>query len=167
MRSSASSTDGSDRNTISIRYPLAFHLFIIRTYVRPLNVLSNAKSFRAFTNRLSSVSTSRPPRLAASSGRSGESPDAIRSAFTKWITPASRGRNSRANVVFPAPFGPAMTTHRGVDLEPALGDPRAPSVHRTVATLPRSALPPHEKPSARRPDPASPDPCVAEDTAHT
>src|SRR4051812_4940052 len=29
------------------------------------------------------------------------------------MMPASLGRNSRANVVFPAPFGPAMTMQRG------------------------------------------------------
>ena len=40
-------------------------------------------------------------------------PTAIRSALTKWITLASLGRNSRANVVLPAPFGPAMTMQNG------------------------------------------------------
>ena len=50
---------------------------------------------------------------AASSGLKGERPPAIRSALTKWITLASLGRNSRANVVLPAPFGPAMTMQNG------------------------------------------------------
>src|SRR5258708_33072364 len=40
----------------------------------------------------------------------GERPAAMRSAFTKRGNPASAGRNSRANVVLPAPFGPAMMT---------------------------------------------------------
>jgi len=47
-------------------------------------------------------------------GLNGERPAAIRSAFTKLITPASFGRYSRANVVLPAPFGPAITMQRGV-----------------------------------------------------
>ena len=44
----------------------------------------------------------------------GESPPAMRSAFTKCRTPAPVGRYSRAKVVLPAPFGPAMTMQRGV-----------------------------------------------------
>src|SRR5258708_38531601 len=48
--------------------------------------------------------------MAAASGSKGEGPAAMRSAFTKTGSPASNGRNSRANVVFPAPFGPAMMT---------------------------------------------------------
>ena len=40
-------------------------------------------------------------------GANGEIPAAMRSALTKCITSASRRRNSRANVVLPAPFGPA------------------------------------------------------------
>jgi hypothetical protein len=32
---------------------------------------------------------------------------------TKWITLASLGRNSRANVVLPAPLGPAITMQNG------------------------------------------------------
>lgn len=58
--------------------------------------------------------------MAASSGLSGDRPLAIKSAFTKWITPASSGRYRRAKVVFPAPFGPAMTTHRGFRLRVAI-----------------------------------------------
>ena len=37
----------------------------------------------------------------------------MRSAFTKWKTLASSGKYRRAKVVFPAPFGPAITMHRG------------------------------------------------------
>jgi hypothetical protein len=46
-----------------------------------------------------------PARNAALSGSTGESPAAIRSALTKSRQSASIGRNSRANVVFPAPSG--------------------------------------------------------------
>jgi len=38
----------------------------------------------------------------------GAIPLAIRSAFMKFRQPASAGRKFSANVVFPAPFGPAM-----------------------------------------------------------
>ncbi len=48
-------------------------------------------------------------------GRKGDSPLAINSGLTKWITPASLVKNSRAKVVFPAPFGPAMMMQRGAD----------------------------------------------------
>jgi hypothetical protein len=54
-----------------------------------------------------SASIIRPARKAAGSGSNGEKPAAIRSAFTKTGSPASAGRNSRAKVVLPAPFGPA------------------------------------------------------------
>ena len=46
------------------------------------------------------------------SGAKGDNPAAIKSAFTKFGQSASLGRNSRAKVVFPAPFGPAMITMR-------------------------------------------------------
>src|SRR5438046_3256549 len=46
--------------------------------------------------------------MAARSGSNGERPAAMRSTFMKSGQSASRGRNSSANVVFPAPFGPAM-----------------------------------------------------------
>ena len=71
------------------------------------------KSARAFASRSSSLRYQRPAAIAALSGRKGDKPPAIRSALTKWSTPASLGRYSRANVVLPAPFGPAMTTQRG------------------------------------------------------
>ena len=43
----------------------------------------------------------------------GDRPAAIRSALTNNGHSASRGRNSRAKVVFPAPFGPAMMKQTG------------------------------------------------------
>ncbi len=49
-----------------------------------------------------------PARNAAVSGEKGDSPCVIRSAFTKFGQSAYFGRNSRANVVLPAPFGAAM-----------------------------------------------------------
>jgi hypothetical protein len=58
-------------------------------------------------------STSRPALTAASLGSSGDRPPAMRSAFTKWTTPASAGKYRRAKVVFPAPLGPAITMQRG------------------------------------------------------
>src|SRR5260221_4027633 len=52
----------------------------------------------------------RPARIAEASGANGERPLAIRSALTKTGQSASLGKNSRANVVLPAPFGPARIT---------------------------------------------------------
>lgn len=57
-------------------------------------------------------SINRPALKAASSGAKGDRPAAIRSAFTKLGNSASIGKNSRAKVVLPAPFGPAMMTMR-------------------------------------------------------
>jgi hypothetical protein len=39
-------------------------------------------------------------------------PAAIRSALMNDVMPSSNGRYSRANVVLPAPFGPAMMMTR-------------------------------------------------------
>jgi hypothetical protein len=50
--------------------------------------------------------------IAANSGAKGDNPAAIKSALTKNGQPASLGKNSRAKVVLPAPFGPAMITMR-------------------------------------------------------
>lgn len=80
---------------------------------RPLKVLSNTKLSPALASRSSSAKTIRPAAAAANDGFSGDRPPAIKSAFTKRTIPASFGRNSRANVVFPAPFGPAMTRQTG------------------------------------------------------
>jgi hypothetical protein len=51
--------------------------------------------------------------MAASAGRNGEIPPAVRSALTKSMSLAIPGKWSRANVVFPAPLGPAMMMQRG------------------------------------------------------
>ena len=48
-----------------------------------------------------------PDSNATRSGLNGDSPAAIKSAFTKLIHFPSFGRNDFANVVLPAPFGPA------------------------------------------------------------
>ena len=49
-----------------------------------------------------------PARTATKSIRRGLRPAAMRSALTKMGQSASLGRNCAANVVFPAPFGPAI-----------------------------------------------------------
>lgn len=50
----------------------------------------------------------RPAAIATVSGAKGEMPWAIKSALMNDGQLASSGRNSLANVVFPAPLGPAM-----------------------------------------------------------
>ena len=55
-----------------------------------------------------SASSARHERPQPRAG--GEMPAAIRSALTNTGQSPSLGRNSRANVVLPAPLGPAMTT---------------------------------------------------------
>ena len=45
---------------------------------------------------------------AADSGLNGAKPAAIKSAFINLSVWASEGKKSRANVVLPAPLGPAM-----------------------------------------------------------
>jgi hypothetical protein len=54
--------------------------------------------------------------MAAFSGAKGDSPAAIRSALTNTGQAASLGRNSRAKVDLPAPFGPAITMTRFASL---------------------------------------------------
>ncbi len=73
-----------------------------------LNVVSNAKLAPLATFAWICSSMIRPACTAALSGSNGESPRAIKSAFTNSKTPASCGKNVDANVVLPAPFGPAM-----------------------------------------------------------
>ena len=80
---------------------------------RARSVCSRRRSSRALARRSSSLKKRRPAANLASSGLKGERPPAIRSAFMKWITLASLGRNSRANVVLPAAFGPAIMMHDG------------------------------------------------------
>lgn len=62
IRWSASWTEGSQGNAMSIRYPPALHRFSSLRYVHPLKVLSNAKSSRALVSLSSSDSTSLPAR---------------------------------------------------------------------------------------------------------
>lgn len=57
-------------------------------------------------------SINRPAVTAASSGANGERPAAMRSAITKSGQAASWGNYSRANVVLPPPFAPAMIRTR-------------------------------------------------------
>lgn len=93
--------------------PRAFAARISATCVLPLSVLSMAKLvFAAISDRASS-SSNRPARNALSVGSSGESPRAISSAFKNRIKP-SRGSNSRASVVFPAPLQPPRMQRTGV-----------------------------------------------------
>jgi hypothetical protein len=82
----------------------------------PLKVVSKAISFRSSQSRSNSLSRIRAAATCAAAGAKGERPAAIKSAFTNCSTPASFGRNSFAKVVFPAPFGPAITMQRGLRL---------------------------------------------------
>lgn len=68
----------------------------------------NPKSASCFISSSISVSISLPARNATLSGEKGDKPAAIMSALMKFRQSAYFGRNSRANVVFPAPFGPAI-----------------------------------------------------------
>src|SRR5688572_9612741 len=77
--------------------------------------LSLRQAVISFKNR-------RPASVRASSGLNGAKPLAIKSALTKWTTSARDSRNSSANVVFPAPFGPAITMQRGFAREFSLID---------------------------------------------
>jgi|GEM_PF-5750975 len=113
MRRIATTGDESRKKIISRRYPASRQQRRRESSVLPLRVVSNAKSSRAVASLSISATNTLPAATAASEGRRGESPAAIRSAFTKCMTPASIGRNSRANVVLPEPLGPAITIHRG------------------------------------------------------
>lgn len=68
---------------------------------------------RTDASRKYTTSMRLPAASAANSGFSGDKPAAIKSAFTKGTMLASRSGNSRAKVVLPPPFGPAMITQRG------------------------------------------------------
>ena len=113
MRRIATTGDESRKKIISRRYPVSRQQRRRESNVLPLKVVSNAKSSRAVASLSISATNTLPAATAASEGLRGESPAAIRSAFTKCMTPASIGRNSRANVVLPEPLGPAITIHRG------------------------------------------------------
>lgn len=82
-------------------------------YARPDRVVSKAKLRPWATCSSISASMIRPALIAATSGAKGEGPAAIRSALTNTGHRAYIGRNSRANVVLPAPLGPAMMMARG------------------------------------------------------
>ena len=56
----------------------------------------------------------RPAAIAKDEGLKGASPSAIRSALTNTGQSASKGKNSRAKVVLPAPFGPAIISTLGL-----------------------------------------------------
>jgi hypothetical protein len=61
-------------------------------------------------------------RLAAiscPSGAKGDNPAAIKSALIKLIQCATVGRYSKAKVVLPAPFGPAIIQQMGITTIPA------------------------------------------------
>ena len=88
-------------------YPAAFAVRSIGAYVRPLNVLSKAKLVRAATRTRHLVSSNRAAGTAIASGRNGDSPAASESALRNCSMPTA-GKNSRAKVVLPAPFGPPM-----------------------------------------------------------
>ena len=75
----------------------------------PLHVVSKAKLSPLRTCSPICCSVSLPARATARPGRKRLSPAAMRSALTKIGQFASFGRNSTANVVLPARFGPAMT----------------------------------------------------------
>ncbi len=74
----------------------------------PESVVSNAKLCPASTHSSISSSISRPALKEAVSGLNGAKPAAIKSALMKRSVWASAGKKSRANVVLPAPLGPAM-----------------------------------------------------------
>ena len=71
-------------------------------------MVSNAKLCPASTHSSISSSIRRPALKEAVSGLNGAKPAAIKSAFINLSVWASAGKNSRANVVLPAPLGPAM-----------------------------------------------------------
>jgi hypothetical protein len=74
----------------------------------PDSVVSKAKLCPASTHSSISSSIKRPSLKAADSGLNGAKPAAIKSALIKRSVWASAGKKSRANVVLPAPLGPAM-----------------------------------------------------------
>ena len=74
----------------------------------PDSVVSKAKLCPASTHSSISSSIKRPALKAADSGLNGAKPAAIKSALMNRSVFASTGKKSRANVVLPAPLGPAM-----------------------------------------------------------
>ncbi len=92
------------------KYPFFLHWGIRRAYRSPLNVVANAKLSRRRTSVAISWTIKRSALNAAIAGSKGESPSAIRSTLINLGQSASFGRNSRAKVVLPAPFGPSRIT---------------------------------------------------------
>lgn len=135
----ANSVDSNRKKTISTLYPARFIRRSRSTYVRPLKVDSKANDPWVLISRSSSDKSNRPAALAASSGCKGESPLAIRSALTKCLIPWASVRNWRANVVFPAPFGPAMMRHRGFGFFTLTRSPSSPLSPGASPSLRRSA----------------------------
>lgn len=74
----------------------------------PESVVSMARLLPAFTFNSISFSMSLAALTAAVSGEKGANPAAIRSALIKIGQLASLGKYSRAKVVFPVPFRPAI-----------------------------------------------------------
>ena len=109
-RSSAAWGDGSHRYTSVSRQPSALHLRNMGRWVRPAQVVSNAKLTRFLMSSLILCSISRPAPNAACSGLNGDSPRAISSAFTNSRISRPCGTSNCAAVVFPAPLGPLMMT---------------------------------------------------------
>jgi hypothetical protein len=107
-RSSASSAFRNQRKKKCTAYPWLRRLRINFRWCRPESVVSNAKSSPRSIARSISMRNSLPARKAAASGEKGETPAAMRSALMKFLQSAKCGRNSRAKVVLPTPFGPAM-----------------------------------------------------------
>ena len=71
-------------------------------------MVSNAKLVPAATHSSISSSIKRPALRDADYGLKGANPAAIKFVLMKRRVCASAGKKSRANVVLPAPFGPAM-----------------------------------------------------------
>ncbi len=74
------------------------------SYAAMLRAARSAEEIAIKTNS----SIKRPALKEAVSGLNGAKPAAIKSAFMNRSVFASAGKKSRANVVLPAPLGPAM-----------------------------------------------------------
>ena len=74
----------------------------------PESVVSKAKLCPASIHSSIASNIRRPALKDADSGLNGAKPAAIKSALMNLSVWASAGKNSRANVVLPAPLGPAM-----------------------------------------------------------
>ena len=89
---------------------------------QPSSMSSRMRRYLLGAHVPESVSTSTGrPEMQTRSVRKGLSPAAIRSALTKMGQSASFGRNSMANVVLSAPFGPAIMRIRLSAIVPPCG----------------------------------------------